>query len=58
MPIIGDENSLDYLVRRSLMRPRYLLRLLNYCKGNAINFSRDKIDERILDLVVLNILQI
>lgn len=45
VPIIENENSLDYLIRRSLMRPRYLLRLINYCKGNAINFSRNKIDE-------------
>jgi hypothetical protein len=43
--IVEQENSLDYLVRHSLMRPRYLLRLINHCIGNAINYERDKADE-------------
>ncbi len=43
--LMNDEHSLDFLVRHCLMRPRYLLRLINHCIGNAVNFSRDKIDE-------------
>jgi hypothetical protein len=46
VPLIDGQDSLDYLVSRSLMRPRQLLRLINYGKGNAINFDRDRIDER------------
>jgi hypothetical protein len=41
VPLIDGQDSLDYLVSRSLVRPRYLLRLINYCKGNAINFHRE-----------------
>ena len=43
--IVDGENSLDYLIRHSLMRPRYLLRLINHCIENAINFSREKATE-------------
>lgn len=45
VPIIEGENSLDYLIGRSLMRPRYLLRLIGYCIGNAVNYGRDRVDE-------------
>lgn len=44
-PLVEGESSLDYLVNRSLMRPRYLLRLINHCKGIAINFQRSRIDD-------------
>lgn len=46
VPIIEStgESSLDYMVHRSLMRPRYLLRLLNYCLANAVNFERSRIE--------------
>jgi hypothetical protein len=36
------ENSADYLIDLSLMRPRNLLNLVNYCKSNAVNMSRPK----------------
>lgn len=45
VPLIGGEDTLDYLISRSLMRPRFLLHLINYAKGNAINFGRERIDE-------------
>jgi hypothetical protein len=44
-PLINGQDSLQYLISLSLMRPRYLLRLLNHCRGNAINFGRDRMDE-------------
>lgn len=45
VPLIKGESTLDYLVNRCLMRPRYLLRLINHCKGIATNFQRARIDE-------------
>lgn len=45
VPLIGGESTLNYLVNRCLMRPRYLLRLINHCKGIATNFQRGRIDE-------------
>lgn len=47
----GEETS-DYLISRSLMRPRYLLRLLNYCKSNAVNLSHDKFTVEDIDKAV------
>jgi hypothetical protein len=49
VPVVEGEDSLNYLLARSLMRPRYVLQLINYCKGNAINFNRDRIDEADID---------
>lgn len=40
----GEETS-RYFIERSLMRPRFLLNLINHCKGFAINLNHDKIDE-------------
>lgn len=45
-PMVDGQNSLEYLIAHSMMRPRYLIRLLNYCRGNAINFGRHRIDEQ------------
>jgi len=45
VPLVDGQDSLDFLVNRSLMRPRYLLRLVNHCLGNAVNFGRNRIDE-------------
>jgi hypothetical protein len=28
------------------MRPRYVLQLINFCKGSAIDFGRERIDEQ------------
>lgn len=50
VPLIHGENSLDYLVRRSLMRPRYLLRLINYCIANAVNFERNRVEDKDIEL--------
>ena len=40
----GEESS-SYLIERSLMRPRNLLKIFNHCRGFATNFNRQVIDE-------------
>lgn len=40
--IAGEESS-QYLIDRSLMRPRFLIDLLNYCKSFAVNLNHIKI---------------
>lgn len=40
----GEESS-QYLIDRSLMRPRFLLNLVNHCKANAVNFGHSKIEQ-------------
>jgi len=40
---IGGEDTVEYLIERSLMRPRNFLNLLNYCKSSAVNLQHDKI---------------
>lgn len=40
----GEETS-AYLIDRSLMRPRNLLKIFNHCRGFATNFRHSKIDE-------------
>ncbi|MRG98639.1 P-loop ATPase, Sll1717 family [Polyangium spumosum] len=40
---IDGESSADYLIETSLMRPRNLLNLVNYCKSNAVNLGHPKI---------------
>ena len=40
----GEETS-QFLIDRSLMRPRFLLNLVNQCKSFAINLNHDWIDE-------------
>ncbi len=42
---IEGEDSADFLIDRSLMRPRNFLSLVNYCKSNAVNLKHDKINE-------------
>jgi hypothetical protein len=42
--VAGEESS-EYIIRRSLLRPRNLLNLVNYCKSNAVNLSHPKILE-------------
>lgn len=39
----GTETS-QFLIDRSLMRPRNLLKLVNYCKGFAVNLDHDRIE--------------
>ena len=40
----GEETS-AYLIDRSLMRPRNLLKIFNHCRGFAANFHRHRIGE-------------
>ena len=40
----GEETS-GYLIERSLMRPRNILKIFNHCRGSATNFRHMKIDE-------------
>jgi hypothetical protein len=39
------ELSSGYLIDRTLMRPRNLLKLFNHCRGFATNFNREVIEE-------------
>jgi hypothetical protein len=39
------EDSAEFLIDRCLMRPRYLINLINYCKGHAINIGHERIEE-------------
>jgi hypothetical protein len=41
---MGEDTS-SYLIRRSLMRPRNLLKIFNHCRGFATNFNRQVIDD-------------
>lgn len=43
------EESAQYLIDRSLMRPRNLLTLLNYAKSNAVNLGHARITEDDID---------
>lgn len=40
----GEESS-QYLIERSLMRPRFLLNLISQCKSFAINLNHDRVLE-------------
>jgi hypothetical protein len=40
----GEDTS-TYLIHRSLMRPRNLLKIFNHCRGFATNFNRQKIED-------------
>jgi hypothetical protein len=40
----GEDTS-SYLIQRSLMRPRNLLKIFNHCRGFATNFNRQIIDD-------------
>jgi hypothetical protein len=44
----GEETS-GYLIDRSLMRPRNVLKIFNHCRGFATNFRHVKIDEEDID---------
>jgi len=44
----GEESS-QYLIDRSLMRPRFLLNLISQCKSFAINLNHDKIQAEDID---------
>ncbi len=40
---IDGEDTSEYLIERSLMRPRNFLNLVNACKGVAVNFHHSKV---------------
>lgn len=40
----GEETS-QYLIDRSLMRPRNLLKMLAHCRGFAVNLGRERIEQ-------------
>lgn len=44
-PLVDGEESSQYIIDRSLMRPRYLLDLINHCKSVAVNLGHEKILE-------------
>lgn len=41
---VDGEKSDEHLIERSLMRPRYLLNLVAYCRANAVNVSHSRIE--------------
>jgi hypothetical protein len=42
---VSGEESSDYLIARSLMRPRNFLTLVNHCRSNAVNLQHERILE-------------
>jgi len=46
--IRGEETS-QYLIDRSMMRPRYLIDLINHCRGMAITLGHERIDADDID---------
>jgi hypothetical protein len=45
VPLIDGEESSQYLIDRSLMRPRALIELIGHCRGFAVNLRHDTIME-------------
>jgi len=45
VPHVHGEDSFQYLVNRTLMRPREVLRLVRECINNAINRKGDRVNE-------------
>ncbi|MCY4052990.1 MAG: hypothetical protein OXE98_03820 [Hyphomicrobiales bacterium] len=45
VPRVAGEDSLDHFLNNSLMRPRFLLSLINHCRGFAVNQGNMKIQE-------------
>ena len=41
----GGEETSQYLIDRSLMRPRNLLKILAHCRGFAVNLGRERIEQ-------------
>ena len=42
---VDGEESSQYLIDRCLMRPRFLIDLVNHCRGNALTLGRDRMDQ-------------
>lgn len=49
----GDDTS-SYIIDRSLMRPRNLLKIFNHCRGFANNFNHPKILDEDIDKGILS----
>lgn len=45
VPFVGGEESSQYLIERSLMRPRALLNLFTQCRSYAVNLGHARIEE-------------
>lgn len=45
VPFVNGEESSQYLIDRSLMRPRFLLNAVSHCRGFAVNLEHEKIEE-------------
>ena len=45
VPHYKGEDSLQYLIDHSLMRPRFLLNLINQCKASAVNLKHARMEE-------------
>ncbi len=45
VPIVDGDDSAQYLIDRSLMRPRSLLDLIGHCRGYAINLGHPRIEK-------------
>jgi hypothetical protein len=46
---VDGEESSAYLIRHTLMRPRALIKLFGYCRGNAVNMGHPLIEESDLE---------
>jgi hypothetical protein len=42
--LIDGEESSEYLIERSMMRPRFLLSLISHCRGYAVNLGHERIE--------------
>jgi len=49
VPIVHGEDSFQYLIDRSLMRPRFLLNIISHCRGFAVNLEHGKIEQADID---------
>ena len=45
VPMIDGEDTSQYLIDRSLMRPRSLLDLIGHCRGYAVSLGHDRIQQ-------------
>jgi hypothetical protein len=46
--VAGEESS-QFLIDRCLMRPRFLINLISYCRGYAVNLGHQKIEPEDID---------
>jgi hypothetical protein len=44
VPYVQGEESSQYLIERSLMRPRALIELVGYCRSHAVNLRHSRIE--------------